>query len=114
MSSKLTDLLLEVSDPFGTGDIGPIKLPLQIQYHPNPVDYKDQPTDPFWSVDLMFDEDSEEYDFYQLDGDPISGFGSTVEEAMNQFMEFMNEFANLPDLYQFVDKSIHLSNKSTD
>ena len=109
--SKLTELLLEVNDPFGTGNIGSISLPLEIRYHPNPVDYKGEPTDPFWTVDLMFDERPEEYDFWQLDGDPISGFGYTIEEAMNQFMEFMDEFANLPDLYQFVDKSIHLANK---
>ena len=94
--SNISDMLVEAS----YGD--PVSLPLEINFHPMVVSENGTSLASYFSVDLAFDD--EEAEDWVVDGAPIRGFGDTVEEAMEQFMATMHEFAvEVTGLYQKAD-----------
>ena len=85
--SNVSDFLIEA----GCGDA--ITLPLEIKYVPAVASETGTTMASFFTVELAF-EDTEEAECYVLDGEPIRGFGDTVEEAMELFMTQLHEFAS--------------------
>ena len=81
--ATLTDFLVR---------LGTVKIPLEINYH---VDTVDDPEAVYWTVDLVFED--EEQEDWVLNGEPVSGIGETVEEAMAGFMDCLADFAAIED-----------------
>ena len=71
-------------------------LTFKMKYHPDPVDYKGDPDEPYFEFYVHF-EDEEEAECWRLDGDDIGGVGHGLEEAMEQFMGFFADFADIED-----------------
>ena len=84
--SNLSTLLMEA----GCGDA--ITIPMEMKFHPATVSETGTPKASHFTVELAF-EDEEAEAWVHSDGSPIKGFGDNAEEAMEDFMALMHEFA---------------------
>ena len=89
------------------------KIGLIIGYN---VDRENYPYGPdyfkFFSVDMVADNEdgfcelktmkNEGFDTWEIDGDPISGIGDTLEAAMADFMYYLTDFV---EMYNYYDKN---------